>query len=312
MPKPQDTDYLILGDVLMSYSGLAPQLVIPQKVQGESISRIGEGALMMNPKLKYLVIPEHIRWVGAAAASHCDCLETVVFSGKIPELEKGAFASDSRLKRIMISSLEVSERDYRMMLANSFPLSGGERAMERFPQLPQLQGLKEAFTQETYGFLPKGAEGFFPLEQTDETLVLPGEWNCLQKKILAGERVPIDPVTEEANDELLRKERNERKDAGAVFVFTELSAAEDGSRRLKAAICFGTYFWQNFVPIEWEGQTFYLYQRNFPYNAVHSRNQRGDFLYLRQNMGIYTQSGPVTDQKLAKEIYAKYLLLSIL
>ena len=314
MALTEEENYLVLDHVLLSYSGKDSLLSIPKTVNGEMISRIGKGALAESNSLKSLVIPAYIREIGERAVSDCRNLETVHLTGGIPAIGKEAFFGNSELRQIKISVLPVKEEQYRQMVEDSFPTPEGERITERFPQIPVLEPLAEAMGLPRNGFVPKEAGRLFTApSRGDGAQMVPQEWSCLRKLIGSGQQIPTDRTTEEINDTFVRRGQNQDPYRGLFFAFREKQTApQNGIRLLEASIRCGCFFWQNIVAISWEGQNYYLYQRNYPYNSYIYQHHNEGFLYLRRNMGIYTQTGPVTDQKLVKEIYAKYLLLSIL
>lgn len=62
---------------ISSYKGTDAELIIPDQLDGYSVTRIGERALYNNSVIKKLTLPDSIESIGFVAFSHCGNLEIV-------------------------------------------------------------------------------------------------------------------------------------------------------------------------------------------------------------------------------------------
>ena len=77
-----DYEYTILDDgtaEITKYKGNKTGVVVPSKISGYSITRIGKFAFMGSKSLENVVFPESIKYIGYGAFAACTNLKSVTF-----------------------------------------------------------------------------------------------------------------------------------------------------------------------------------------------------------------------------------------
>lgn len=87
---------------ILNYSGSEKNLVIPEKIDGKIVKKIGYGAFAECKSIESLVIPETVTTVGNYAFSQCSWVQTVEVPDTIVSLGKYAFAGCSSLESFKI------------------------------------------------------------------------------------------------------------------------------------------------------------------------------------------------------------------
>ena len=96
--------------IITGYTGSDTEVVIPEKLNGNSIKRISSTAFMDNTVIKSVVIPGSIELIGGNAFSGCSNLSSVTISEGVLEIEdntkymKGAFSNCNALTEIELPS----------------------------------------------------------------------------------------------------------------------------------------------------------------------------------------------------------------
>ena len=298
---------LTLEHTILSYDGEERFLRLPEQVEGSPMTRIGDGALAESRALQRLWIPSSVRQVGRSAVARCGLLELVFLEGQVPDFDQEAFFDCPRLRQIRIKDLPVTEEQYKQLLEDSMVNPGGQRFPEHFPKIPGLEKLADALDVERAAHIPRDAQLLLWQEAGRDPKALSSyEQEKLLELIRSGRQPRPDWESEEKNDEALRRYRQQRPQRVCFFGFEKGEApVKDGMRLLDAFLHIGCWFWQGTVELLWDGQPYYLYQRHY----LHSM---ASMQYIRRDHGLFTADGPVRDERLAKEIYAKYKLLSIL
>lgn len=307
MSQRAEQDFLTLEHTLLSYNGEKTVLHIPPEIGQSTIRRIGKGALAENLELKDLWIPESVRQIGEAAVACSKNLVHVFLEGEIPEFDRAVFQGCGNLRQISIRNLPVTEEQYRQLLSNSLTTPRGERIPEQFPSIPGLEGLADALDCGRAAYIPREAPLLiYQAPGSDPESVNSFERDRLIELIRSGKKPRQDRESELANDALLRRGGSVSPEATCFFGITkDEPPVRDGKRLLNAFLRIGCFFWQGAEEICWEGQSYYLYQRNY-------LHKQASMKYIRRDHGIYTREGRKADEELAREIYAKYQLLSIL
>ena len=307
MSQQDEKGYLALGSTLLSFSGTEEHLDLLPKVNYVPITRVGDGALYGNTDLKTLRIPESVREVGEKAFSGCTNLETVYLKGNIPRFAPHSLEQCPNLQTIVMKEFPVSESMYQQMLLSSGVMQDGRRIMERFPAIPKLDSLTQSLDAKRAAFFPREITALFNVVPEHDA---PHRSIAEEKEFLSlihsNTRPFSDPESEQGNDQEARRSALSFPEKVCLFGFeTDVPPVKHGMRLLTAFIQMGIYYYQGYTVIQWEGKTYYLYQRHY----LHSMDS---MKYLRRDFGVFTEEGPVNERRLSEEIYAKYKLLSFL
>lgn len=93
--RQADFEYSVLQDGSVSidrYSGAAPSVSIPSRIDGRSVTRVGDRAFIYNASLESVVIPDGVLTIGANAFSHCTALKDVHISRTVTHIGQYAFS----------------------------------------------------------------------------------------------------------------------------------------------------------------------------------------------------------------------------
>ena len=92
---------------ITAYNGYSSSLVIPTKIDGYTVTAIGDSAFANNTRLVMVVIPDSVTEIGAWAFSGCKNLSSVTLSKGVVDLQLKAFSECTKLTSIIIpKSLE--------------------------------------------------------------------------------------------------------------------------------------------------------------------------------------------------------------
>ena len=193
------------------------------------------------------------------------------------------------------------------MCLDSVELEDGKRITESFPAIPRLDRLSQALDVQRAACLPKEIHALFHgLPGADAPELSRNEKEAFLRLIRSDSQPRQDPESEQSNDLQARRARLSNPEKVCLFGFERGGQPlENGTRRLNAFLLMDVFFYQGAVPIRWDGDTYYLYQRRYLHNMASMK-------YLRRDHGIFMENGQIQDERLAREIYAKYQLLSIL
>ncbi len=106
------------GYQLVSYSGTAEELTIPEKVNGYTVFDIARGAFKNNTTLKKITIPDTIEEIDMEAFSGCTSLEEVKMSKNVLEINPSTFLNCTSLAGITLPN------NLERILADAFKGSG--------------------------------------------------------------------------------------------------------------------------------------------------------------------------------------------
>ncbi len=307
MNIPNARDYILLNHMILSYSGTDKTLTVPVKMNNRMFIRIGQGAFSESSHLIHLTIPAQIRQIGAYAFSKCTNLKTAEISGRLPETGQKIFHDCPSLREISFSSLPVTKEQYKQLLNNSFISEDGLRILEHFPGEDILGGFANAADAVPAKRIPRDAGRLFAVSSAAEaTNPVPEERLRIMRLIVHNLPTPSSPAAETVNDSYVRKEIDPPLRKTAIFCFDDQKTEQAGnSVLLNAFIRTGFWFWQSKVRIVLDRKNYYLYQKCF-------LTDDDKMEYVRVDAGLFSEEGPVKDEKTAEQIYAKYELLTIL
>lgn len=89
----EDFVYDVNGDsvTITRYTGDAEELVIPQTIEGKTVTEIGERALEGQPDIVSIEIPSGVTKIGYHAFTSDRGLETITIAASVTEIDEGAF-----------------------------------------------------------------------------------------------------------------------------------------------------------------------------------------------------------------------------
>ena len=92
------SDFVIEDGILLQYTGLANNVVIPTGVTG-----IGYEAFSHDANLESVIIPDSVTSIGSAAFHSCSSLKSITIPNSVTEIGYNAFTSCDSLKSIQLS-----------------------------------------------------------------------------------------------------------------------------------------------------------------------------------------------------------------
>jgi len=87
---------------ILNYSGSEKNLVIPEKIDGKTVKKIGYGAFAECKSIETLVIPETITTIENYSFSQCSQLQTIEIPDSVVALGQYAFAGCSSMKNLKL------------------------------------------------------------------------------------------------------------------------------------------------------------------------------------------------------------------
>ena len=87
---------------ILNYSGSEKNLVIPEKIDGKKVKKIGYGAFAECKSIESLVIPETITIIDNYSFSQCSQLQTIVIPDSVVSIGQYAFAGCSSMENLKI------------------------------------------------------------------------------------------------------------------------------------------------------------------------------------------------------------------
>ena len=97
---------------ITGYTGKAGYVRIPDKINGKSVTRIGNRAFYKSKVLTDIYIPQTVTSIGANAFTFCDKFTSVVDGTKIRRIERSAFLSCRNLRNFFIDFEKVELGEY--------------------------------------------------------------------------------------------------------------------------------------------------------------------------------------------------------
>ncbi len=97
---------------ITDYTGSETELVIPSKINGLTVTKIGNSAFYNNDYLISITIPDTVTVIGACAFEYCDKLEEVVIPETVQTIGDDAFLFAKALKSIVIPDSVTSVGEF--------------------------------------------------------------------------------------------------------------------------------------------------------------------------------------------------------
>ena len=104
-----DYKYVVTGKkkktcAIRKYTGKETDVTVPEKLDGYTVTRIGNQAFARNRKIKSVTLPKRVTKIGKKAFIFCDKLKEVNLSDNIHTIESEAFDECYRLENITLPS----------------------------------------------------------------------------------------------------------------------------------------------------------------------------------------------------------------
>ena len=320
-----DKNYAVTANTICSFFGFDEVLTVPGKVALVDIKAIGHGAFYGNKKLNTAIVPKEIESLGECSFCECDGLKKVIFDGTPKSVGNRAFFSCHSLYEIELRNFFVSKSVYEDMRTNSTTLSDGITVTARVPGELLPKGLLESLgTKYPAANIPLDVSELFYRVNPKDTAQFRNLFNEIQ--VFAGNQnneavrehqaflkhiqgiVPetLSPLSEKANDDLIKSEESCNPEDVVIFTFndTETRKAKNGYL-LHVTLKIGHFFWQSAKKVICNGQEYFVYRR-------HHLTHKPEMEYIRQDVAIYTKNGLLNNKEEAKKVYAKYRLLSFI
>ncbi len=87
-------DFDISEGTILSYKGNSPVVVVPDRINGTTVTQIGENAFANSVGVFIIIIPGSVEMIGDKAFANCTSLQTVQFRGNAPEAAENIFEGD--------------------------------------------------------------------------------------------------------------------------------------------------------------------------------------------------------------------------
>lgn len=104
-----DYKYVVTGKkqktcAIRKYTGKGSDVTVPEKIDGYTVTRIGNQAFKSNKSIKSVKLPRHVTIIGEKSFSGCSNLESITLSPKVHTIKKKAFSSCKNLNSIDFST----------------------------------------------------------------------------------------------------------------------------------------------------------------------------------------------------------------
>ena len=105
--------------IFWEYLGRDTDLVVPEKIDGKTVTMLARGAFYNQANLKSITLPKTLTYIKGCAFWGCTSLESVVIPDGVSTIEEYAFAECYSLKSVTIPKSVTSIGDRLFFLLNS-------------------------------------------------------------------------------------------------------------------------------------------------------------------------------------------------
>ena len=324
MQDYMDRTFAAADHTILYYTGREGDLKIPGRLALMKVISIGDGAFMDSENLTQVTFPDSIRRIGTMAFDNCKNLLSVHMHGGECDIAGSAFNACNKLGEFTFENLRLTATQYKDMMSAARRIGAGSVYLTpSFPNISLLHkaiescGAKAATAPHVGRLFVTGTlasdVGVGALVRERSVMDFAGgmtsanEHNAFLDLVRSGEETPEDRETEIKNDSFERTEKYPILEKNALFTFDDSLTRREGEQYyISAAVKIGFYFWQSKVPVAAGGKEYFIYRRHY------LTSQDPGLRYIRRDMAVFSSDGIVKDKDEAKEVYAKYKLLSIL
>lgn len=318
--------YTAADGVILLYTGSDISVTVPQRFPDMEVTAIGDGSFMDSGKMCQVMVPAGIKRIGKQAFRNCPNLTNVYLPGTVDTVELNAFRSCEKLVNITIYDYMMNKDDYYELISSSARINGTEKRLAY--AFPEIKHIKDAVTAADAGpaYVQDGINRLFTSQSLEEERGAASLQRNLDgfsfdgsgqyateydefEKTKNSAAILYDEKTEAENDAYIKTDRAPVILKTGVFTFDDgQTRYEDGKYSICINIKIGYHFWQSVVPVIYNGKKYYIYRRNYLLPPLKNTKMK----YMRINAAIFSEDGIVTDREEARNINAKYKLLSIL
>ena len=325
----RDDIYLAANGIIVSYQGTEKKIVIPSRLADTNIIQIGIGAFMNDENIREVIIPETVEVIGEKAFFKAENLRKITMNHPVTEVGNQAFDACDQIDVIRIKSCEIDIVEYNALINNSVNTANNTYLARSMPNKYIPKGLIETLRYKPAVYIPENIDYLyhtFYSEISDvDSCIIPSiscyglefkegiskiteEQNFIMCKDKREVSSNIIPKAEEKNDWCIREEVDLNNYLSKVLLFV-LDDNETVVKGDKCCITYniycGFYFWQTSQRVVMNGKDYYIYVRKY-------LSSNPNMPYVKENVTIFHNDTYVTDELEAKQVYAKYKLLSIL
>ena len=121
--------------VLLSDRGRDAALRIPERLDDMRIRTIGDGAFMESAELRQVIVPNGVKSIGVNSFYGCKRLTSAHIPSSVSSFADGAFGGCPELADLYLYGVELSERQYKELIASSVRVSGAAFLSCAFPRI---------------------------------------------------------------------------------------------------------------------------------------------------------------------------------
>ena len=325
MENYMDDSFVIANNTIIAYCGKHPVMKIPARFTDIEITRIGDGSFMESSKLQCIIAPPRTKTIGKKAFWQCPVLTSAFVPGTLMNVEPEAFGNCQMLSDITIYGMELTASEYNTFKSLGNKSSEGIYVLREMPNNELVQNLISSITTAKPACkIPDNISSLFQMFVLDEKK---GKISIEKNLPLIGFTVPSVPTTEnnaffrhikngfpevydvkaeQKNDWYVRVGRDATKEKTIIFTFDDSKTRHEANRTfINATLKIGYFFWQSAQPLVYDKKKYYIYRRYY-------LGSNPELEYIRRDMAVYSDKGLLTNREEAKNVYAKYKLLSIL
>ena len=332
-----DGDFVVLGDTILFYKGNDSKVIVPSSIDGNPIRRIGDGAFCENADIRSIEIAEGIEEIGLFSLAMMPKLRYLKLPDTIKYLDNTVVKQDYRLPEIDVE-WNISDDEYKKLMDNSFSDSEGFRVigldlndigmMEMFGKYGLFlqtfvyarsrhkveKEVKRLFVEMRS---PDSTKEDFPIVTSFDMCGgdsgISYEEDILDKiaGIKDGTYVnPEDAASEEAKDKYRKESRKPDIGYSLIPCFREENAIKtESGYRVKIEVLMGMAYYYAVRPLYYRGKRYFSIEKYFvcrDYIRVENPPYTSEgVLYFRNDDG-----SRVTDPVLYKNLEKKCRLLS--
>lgn len=325
MKNYMDDSFLVADNTIITYSGADRTLEVPGSFAGIELSKIGDGSFMESSKLQSVVLPPETKEIGRQAFSQCPALTHVSVPGGLTNVGDNAFVLCQALQDITIYGLELTASEYRAYKAASSRSTDGTYVLRKMPENELVNKLVLSSVRVSPACrVPEGISSLFQMTESDgrkgtlfleKTIPVIGfsvpsvpttENEAFCRHIQSSAAEIYDGKTEQKNDWYVRVGEMPGTNRTIIFTFDDSKTREEkGTFFISITLKFGCFFWQSAQPVVYDKKKYYIYRR-------HYLSSDPEMEYVRRDIAVYSEKGLITNREEARNIYAKYRLMSIL
>lgn len=325
MENYMDGSFIVANNTIITYSGQHQTLKVPGRFADIEVTRIGAGSFMESSKLQCVILPPKTNEIGRLAFSQCPALTSTFVPGGLTYVGDNVFGNCQALTDITIYGLELTASEYYAYKTASNHSSDGTYVLHKFPKNEVVSKLVSSITNAKPACrIPGEISSLFQMPENDEQK---GKFSLEKNIPVIGFSVPSVPTTEnkafyehihsgmsefydgkseQKNDWYVRVGQIPAKTKTIIFTFDDTKTKEkQGKFIIDATLRIGYFFWQSAQPLIYDKKQYYIYRRYY-------LNSNPEIEYIRRDIAAYSEEGLVTNREEARNVYAKYKLLSLL